>query len=44
MLTMAGEILEVASLYSLRIGDEVAFDRFVTQLKTFYFDYRYAGE
>eukprot|EP01127_Copromyxa_protea_P005519 TRINITY_DN15441_c0_g1_i1.p1 TRINITY_DN15441_c0_g1~~TRINITY_DN15441_c0_g1_i1.p1 ORF type:complete len:264 (-),score=50.27 TRINITY_DN15441_c0_g1_i1:37-828(-) len=36
---LAREILELGTLYSLRVGDEVAFERFVTQLKTFYFDY-----
>lgn len=42
LLTLSGEILEVATLWSLRVGDETSFERFVAQLKPFYFDYRYA--
>jgi len=33
------EVLEYLTRYSLAVGDEKSFERFMVQLKTFYFDY-----
>jgi len=38
-LLLARETYELAALLSIRIGDDKAFERTVTQLKTFYYDY-----
>jgi hypothetical protein len=39
-----GEILETATVYSMKIKDEKNFEKFVAQLKPFYFDYKYFSQ
>jgi len=38
---LAREILELATLYALLTKDEVGFERFINQLKPYYFDYKH---
>lgn len=38
----AGEILEIGAFWSIRTKDIPSFDRYFSQLQTFYNDYRYA--
>ncbi|KAH8370923.1 hypothetical protein KR093_005549, partial [Drosophila rubida] len=38
-LIMSRELLEIAIEYSIKIGDNAAFERYMTQLKMYYYDY-----
>jgi 26S proteasome regulatory subunit N12 len=38
---LSGEILEIGAFWSIRTKDVPAFDRYFSQLQTFYYDYRY---
>lgn len=37
----AGDILEMGALWSIRTKDVPSFDRYFSQLETFYVDYEY---
>ena len=38
----AGETLELGAQWSIKKGDVEAFERYMAQLKVYYFDFRYA--
>lgn len=41
--TLIGDILEIGAFWSVRSKDIPSFDRYFSQLQTFYTDYRYAS-
>jgi hypothetical protein len=43
ILTLSGDILELSAICSIQMKDEKNFEKFVVQLKPFYFDYGFSS-